>query len=281
MRRKMFVLFFIVSLSVYGCKAHQGTVNDSTQLVDEQVIRTDEQIVGKQVQVDNLQKPSTDILELSKEKLNIIDGEEGQMQETQTWQSAYLEIICHLQDYLVPLYEPDGTDTRCYDDPNNQEIYLGLHDFDEDGMLELIAGDAWALAVFTYKNGRVEKIEDLYYPDVMWCINGVHFKDNSISVVCSGAGGSDFVNFGYLDGEYVLGLYSQINMPSVVMINGKESNLEEMNRIYTLNWDERSEDERKEWIRMVNENGTWIFKDRFGEKIALDINDFDFNLIMW
>lgn len=227
---------------------------------------------------DSLDYPIWEILYGVEQELR----EESQSaQEPQTWQSAYLEIICHLQDYLVPLYEPNGTDTRCYDDPNNQEIYLGLHDFDEDGMMELIAGDTWALAVFTYKDGQVEKIEDLYYPDVVWCVNGVYFKDNSISVVCSGAGGSDFVNFGYQEGEYVLGLYSEINMPSVVMINGKESNLEEMNRIYTLNWDERSEAERKEWIRMVNENGTWIFKDRFGEKLALDINDFDFNLIMW
>lgn len=205
------------------------------------------------------------------------------IEKKKTWQGAYLEILHHLPKHLAPLYEPDGTNFRSDIDiynPLDMQIYLGLHDFDEDGILELIVGDTISMAVFTYKDGRAEKIADLYYPDIEWCINGVYFKDDSISINCDGSGGSDFVNFGYLDDEYVLGLYSECNPDYGITVNGVESTFDEVDRIYTLNWEERSEGERKERLNMVWENEKWVLKYPSGEEVVLDC-DFDFNSILW
>ncbi|MBO5340912.1 MAG: hypothetical protein J6A62_07945 [Oscillospiraceae bacterium] len=210
---------------------------------------------------------------------NILTCEANRDSENRTWQSAYLEIIHHLDEYLAPIYGGNGVNSRSYIDPADIQIYLGIHDFDDDDTFELIVGDTLTMAVFTYKDGQIEKIADLYDPNAEWCINGVHFKDNSISVTCAGAGGSDFVNFGYLDGEYVLGHYNAIDL-SEVTINGKESTLEEMNRIYTLDWNERSETERKNWIRLVKENDTCVLKYQSGENAVLN-SDFDFDSILW
>ena len=72
-------------------------------------------------------------------------------EKMQTWQSAYLEILYHLPENLAPQYEPDGTNSRSsyYYNPLDIQIYLGLHDFDDDGILELIVGDLEGMAVFT------------------------------------------------------------------------------------------------------------------------------------
>ena len=209
--------------------------------------------------------------------------QDNSLKQSLTWQGAYLEILHHLPNNLVPLYEPDGTDIRSDIDiynPLDMQIYLGLHDFDKDGTLELIVGDTLSMAVFTYKDGQAEKIADLYYPDIEWCINGVHFKDDSISITCAGSGGSDFVNFGYMDDEYVLGLYSELNPDHGITVNGVESTFDEVNRIYTLDWEERSEGESKERLNMVWENEKWVLKYPSGEEIVLD-SDFNFNLILW
>lgn len=286
-------MFMILTLSACGSNADKETVKDSIQLVEGNDIVEEEQLAGKQKQPGTPKNQLTEIMELSEgakqakeaeqseEKSDHIDGEQEKREENQpdkkmqTWQSAYLEIIYQLQDHLVQFYEPDGTNSRSYLNPIYFQIYLGIHDFDDDGILELIAGDAYSIAVFTYKDGQAERIADLYFLDAT-CINGVHFKNHSISINSDGAGGSDYVNFGYLDGEYVLGRYNELYMPAEVTMN----TLEEMNRIYTMERDKRSEDERKEWIRLVKENERWIMKYQSGEEVVLDSN-FDFNLIIW
>ncbi len=134
-------------------------------------------------------------------------------EQVPTWQSAYLEVIYHLWDYLAPRYDPlSHEDLRA--DKNPADIcffYFGLHDFDGDGILELITGDSKGLAVFTYSNGCAKKIADLCEPDLsrIWCVDGVYFKNNSIRVECDGSGGADVVCFGYQEGEYVLGHYNE------------------------------------------------------------------------
>lgn len=75
--------------------------------------------------------------------------------------------------------------------PMDQWVYPGLHDFDGDGTPELLAGDTITMAVFTFTGGRVEKLADLYDPNVAYgCIGGVCFKENSVSVSCGSLGGS-------------------------------------------------------------------------------------------
>lgn len=230
-----------------------------------------------------LRKKEGDAQEIEIEYYTITEENISEILEQNTWQSAYLEILQHLQDNLAPLKEPDGTDYRSYAEiynPQDVFIYLGLHDFDDDGIMELIVGDTLTMAVFTYRNGQAEKIADLYYPDSVWCINGVYFKENSISLNCDGSGGSNFVNYGYLDGEYKLGFYSELILDDEITINGEPATREEVNQIYTLDWEERSEDESKERIRLVWENDKWVLKYFSGEEVILDEN-FDFNSIVW
>ena len=201
-------------------------------------------------------------------------------EETQTWKSAYLEVIYHLWDYLAPRYEPlNGEETRKKsDDPMNLTIfYLGLHDFDGDGILELITG------VFTYEDGNVKKIADLCDPDLSatWCVNGVSFKNNSIQVECDGSGGINYVNFGYIEGEYVLGHCNQWTPTIPITINGREGTLEEMDRIYKLDYDKREEGETRERFWLVNENGIWIMKQVGADEGRVLDMDFDFDSVIW
>lgn len=199
-----------------------------------------------------------------------------------TWQEAYLQIIWNLPDYLADVFmsEGDRENPDLYD-PENNSVHLGIHDFDEDGTPELIAGDGLSLAVFTFAGGQAEKLADLYYPGVVWCVNGVQFRDHSVSVTCAGSGGNDYVQFGYIDGEYKLGLYSERSYPSDVLINREISTLEEMNRIYPMPYEVREDSELK-WHRpLVYENGVWVLKSYFSdEEIILD-STFDFDLIKW
>lgn len=201
--------------------------------------------------------------------------------EAPKWHHAYLEVICNMQEYLVDI--DDYRRTPELYNPMNKVVFLGIHDFDGDDIPELLAGDLLTMAVFTCKDGKPEKIADLYdeYDPLTWGINGVCFKDNSVSLACNGSGGSTFVNFGYLDGQYVIGHYSEINLPSVVRINGEESTLEEMNRIYTVHLAQREKEEYRERIRLVNEDGIWRLKFVESEKEAVLDERFDFGLIRW
>ncbi len=188
-----------------------------------------------------------------------------------TWQEAYLYIIHNLSDYLVDAEEHDLKE---------EYGYLGIHDFDGDGTPELIAGDLDSLAVFTFADGEVKKLADLFYPDIVWCVNGVHFNGRSILAQCDGAGGSSFVSFGYLDGQYVLGMYSETSHPNPVIINGEESTLEQMNRIYNLNVDENDSGKSVQRIRRYFDGGTWQMQTLNGEIYTLD-DSFDFEHILW
>lgn len=223
---------------------------------------------------------SSEGLVTNQNAVNPSDGLEADQNEPADWQSAYLKIICNMQEYLVDI-NGYRSNPELYN-PLDDWVYLGIHDFDNDNIPELLVGDTLTMAAFTFTDGKPEKIVDLYdeYEPSTWCINGVDFKDNSVSLGCSGSGGSTFVNFGYLDGRYVMGTYSEINQPSVVRINGEESSLEEMNRIYITDYDRRDPAEYRERIRLVNEDGVWILKFQSGEEAVLD-EKFDFSLIMW
>ena len=213
-------------------------------------------------------------------------GEEGQQEDSvQTWKSAYLEVIYHLWDYLAPRYEPLSYEDNMREsrDPKHIDIfYFGLHDFDGDGTLELITGDGLGLAVFTYEDGQAKKLADLCPLDLsdIWCVDGVHFKDHSISAECDGSGGAYVINFGYVEGEYLLGHYNEQRMGPIT-INGREATREEMEQIYTLDYDKIEEEEHRERLRLVNEDGTWIIKHyESDEESVLDLN-FDFDSVLW
>ena len=103
-----------------------------------------------------------------------------------TWQDVYRQIILsNPRNYLAVALSPEIS-------MENRQLYLGIHDYDRDGTPELIIGDSWAVAVFTYADGQAEKLADLCIPNTVWCINGLHARGNSISVHCDGAGGGRF-----------------------------------------------------------------------------------------
>ena len=215
--------------------------------------------------------------------------------EPLTWQSAYLEIICHMEDYLpLNLTYPDLKDYRknsTHYDSDHKEGYAGIHDFDGDDVPELLAGDFKGMGVFTFSDGKVEKLADLCWPDYYtWCINEADFKDNSISLICAGSTGCWFVCFGFVEGEYRLGRYYE-NAPNPelkddlftdVTLNGEPSTREEMDKIYNTNWYERDhETECRKKVEIINRDGTWVLKYRLSEE-EFELNqDFDFELIRW
>ena len=189
-----------------------------------------------------------------------------------TWQEAYLSIIkCDRQQLLV-----DSENARY---PGDTYIYLGIHDFDGDGTPELIFGDGVILAVFTFSEGQVERIADLYFPGIVWCVNGIAIHGNGMSVMCDGSGGTDYVNFGYIDGEYVLGLYApRAHMEPT--INGEVCTVDDINRIHTTDYNEMAPEEFREKIQLVFENGQWILKLPSGEEFL--VNDaVDFSKFVW
>lgn len=189
-----------------------------------------------------------------------------------TWQEAYLSIIkCDRQLLLV------DTDNLRY--PEDTYIYLGIHDFEGDGTPELIFGDGVSLAVFTYAEGRVERIADLYFPGIIWCVNGIAIHGNGMSVMCAGSGGMDCVNFGYIDGEYALGLYApRAHMEPT--INGEVCTVDDINRIHTTDYNEMAPEEFRRQIQLLFENGQWVLKLPSGEVLAADVT-LDFSRFLW
>lgn len=117
-------------------------------------------------------------------------GEESQCIVPE-WEDSYKKIIRNMESYLADSYifrqESDGIKSdSCIG-------YIGIHDFDDDSVLELIIGDDVSVGIFTYDNGIVKKIADLYEPEDWGCINGVHYKDNTVILINSGSDGSCYV----------------------------------------------------------------------------------------
>ena len=115
----------------------------------------------------------------------------------------------------------------------------------------------------------------------MWCINGLYARENSVSVQCDGAGGIDFVSFGFLDGEYVLGIYTGLsNDYDPPLINGKTGTIDQMNRIYPTDYASYSEDDLKEMVHLVRKGNDWTIHLPSGEIVTLD-ESADFDCFLW
>lgn len=115
----------------------------------------------------------------------ILPGACGKEEESQyiapEWEDAYKEIVRNMESYLADPYilrqELDRADSDiCIG-------YIGIHDFDDGGVPELIIGDTVSIGIFTYEDGMVKKIADLYEPEDWGGINGVHYRENTIILV--------------------------------------------------------------------------------------------------
>lgn len=72
-------------------------------------------------------------------------------------------------------------------------VYVGIHDFDNNDIPELIIGSYVSVAVFTYEEGKAEKVADLYETEEWGGINFLCYKDNHLVLICSGNGGVDYL----------------------------------------------------------------------------------------
>lgn len=192
----------------------------------------------------------------------------------ETWQEVYQQILLSdPQNYLADADTAYSLEERW--------LYLGIHDFDSDDCPELIIGDPRSAAVFTFIDGEAQKLADLCIPDTVWCINGLHARGNSISTQCNGSTGSDFVNFGFLDGEYVLGIYTELcDEYDPPVINGEPGTLDQMNRIYRVDYISFPKEDRKELVRLVREGEHWAIHLPTEEVLIVD-GSFDFERFLW
>lgn len=182
------------------------------------------------------------------------------------WEKEYKNIISNIENNLADPYS-----LRC---DLNPYVYIGVHDFDNDSIAELVIGDGISVAVFTYKEEQVQKIADLYEPEGWWAINGLHYKNNTIILESSGSDGSGYVCFTYNNGEYIMGTYDEYD-PDTAIINKKTIAAEEFEKYFDL--EELLENSRVEHILKTVE--TEVLLEIDGESVT--VKDLDFNLIKW
>lgn len=207
-------------------------------------------------------------------------GEEAENQYiVPEWEDAYKEIVCNMESYLADPYvlrqELKQVNSDSYID------YIGIHDFDNDGVPELMIGDIVSIGIFTYEDGMVKKIADLYEPEDWGGINGVHYRENTIILVNNGSDGSCYVCLSYHAGEYVTGVFDEYN-PDTATVNGKEVTEEEFKMRFDLAG--LSRDSSIPRSRMKKEDGivTALVIDAIRQEDEyILIEDLDFGAIKW
>ena len=184
----------------------------------------------------------------------------------ESWEDAYKSIICDIDSNLDDPYN--------YNMGYNGYVYLGIHDFNNDDIPELIIGNSVSAAVFTYENGNAVKIADLYEPEDWGAINGLCYKDNYIVLVNSGSWGSGYVCFTYDEGEYVIGFYDDYN-PDQGVINGNQVTGEVFRQQFKLVL--LTNNSRIEYSKINEEDGIILMAN--GESTRID--ELDFRLLEW
>lgn len=195
-----------------------------------------------------------------------------------TWQEAYRTIIYNPQNYLIDMghyrsQESAGGIFFPY-------FYLGIHDFDSDGIPELIIGDSVSAGVFRYADGKTEKLADLCDTESPWGVNGLSFHDNAVGASLAGSGGvKKVIVFSYLDGEYKLGIYSDMSNLRIT-INGKPDTRENLDRIYPITDACDNVNHYREYVKREYRDGELWLETENGVPVCVD-DDFDFNLFVW
>lgn len=203
---------------------------------------------------------------------------ENQKDSNGKWEDAYKEIARNMESYLADSYilrqEPEKAD-------NDSCIgYIGIHDFDDDSVPELIIGDDVSVGIFTYDNGSVKKIADLYEPEDWGCINGVHYKDNTVILINSGSDGSCYVCLSCHDGEYITGVFDEYN-PETAIVNGKEVTEEEFKKWFDIAGLLRDSSIPRSRIKKEDGIVTALVIDAIQKEEYILIDDLDFGAIKW
>lgn len=171
------------------------------------------------------------------------------------WIVFYRNIIAHAEDYVMDPYELDLG--------YSSYLYLGLHDFDNNGTPEFIFGDSSAISIYTVQDKTLLKVADLQMTEDWVGINGVKFKDNTLLLINAGSDGCGYECFTYKDG-YITGFYSDYE-PEVATLNGSAVSPDDFHVIFNL------ED---------LETGTYLEKFYIGDSTTQAANDLNFDEII-
>lgn len=225
------------------------------------------------VEIQITMDESAEASSLQKEEENETIETKSNEKPKKDWEIAYIEAINNIYDFLA---DPYNFRTEELGFPRDYDwYYIGIHDFDEDGVPELILGDGISVSVNTYSMGNVEKVMDVYEPEGRVSINGITFGDNAFLLRNDGSDGSGYVSFGFRDGEYVSGIYDEY-APDEITVNGEEASFEDFNRIFQL---EGEKGTRIDKMYMRREGDTYILTIE-NEDVTVDEN-FDFDKIWW
>ncbi len=117
---------------------------------------------------------------------------------TEDWEKAYIELLYNRDEVLS---NPDGARGE-YWYPIDL-LTLFLHDFDGDGIPELVVGDRYAVDVYTFRDGKCNRLASLYTPGESHLNAGIALCNNSLYLSDRGGiGERSYCVFGYIDGGY-------------------------------------------------------------------------------
>ena len=189
-----------------------------------------------------LQPDESQVSNMVQESVTLADEEDS-------WRTAYMEIIDQGGGHLPDPYQLRGEDGL------NSSFYLGIHDFNGDGIPELILGDGISISVYTYLNHGLEKVADLYEPEGWYMVHELYIQNNCLILVSNGSDGCGYVGFTYRDGSYLIGTYDD-SSPDQSVLGGEESGYKEFNHVFHIT--ELKEDSRKSFIKRNKERGEII-----------------------
>ena len=212
---KNLLLFCFLFLSLTGCA-------DST-MTGETVLQPDESRVS-----------------------NMIQESAALTNQENNWQNAYQEIIDQGGGHLPDPYQLRGEDGL------NSSFYVGIHDFNGDGIPELILGDGISISVYTYQNHGLEKVADLYEPEGWYMIHDLYIQNNCLILVSNGTDGCGYVGFTYREGSYLTGTYED-SSPDQSVLGGEVSGFKEFNHVFHIT--ELKEESKKFFIKRDKEKG--------------------------
>lgn len=180
---------------------------------------------------------------------NLIQESAALTNQENNWQNAYQEIIDQGGGHLPDPYQLRGEDGL------NSSFYVGIHDFNGDGIPELILGDGISISVYTYQNHGLEKVADLYEPEGWYMIHDLYIQNNCLILVSNGTNGCGYVGFTYQDGSYLTGTYED-SSPDQSVLGGEESGFKEFNHVFHIT--ELKEESKKSFIKRNKEKGERI-----------------------
>lgn len=273
MKKVKGVMIVLLSVIVTGCsninsedegvKQEQDIVEKITEAEDLDVIGETESSAAYVNEAERKESTEEDVTEISV-----------------TWQDVYKNIIRNIQSNLADPYNFISKFGF------NGWAYVGIHDFDNNNIPELIIGSSTSVAVFTYEEGKAEKVADLYETEEWGGINYLCYKDNHLVLICCGNGenaGNGYVCFTYEQGEYITGFYCDYH-PDEAAINGEPVSKEELLLqfdVLKLKENNHIEFNREnstiEYCKVNDEDEIMLAGN--DEWIAMD--DLDFSLIEW